>query len=86
MAQFSVNPHRLDPYKNFRFRVKWGGRYVLGVSKVSALKRTTEVVKHRDGADQSTSRKSLGRNEFEPITFECGLTHDKNFHDWAGLV
>ena len=44
MAQFSVNPQRFDPYKNFKFRVKWDGHYVAGVSKVGALKRTTEVV------------------------------------------
>ena len=63
MAQFSVNAQRFDPYKNFKFRVKWDGRYVAGVSKVSALKRTTEVVEHREGGDPSTSRKSPGRTE-----------------------
>ena len=51
MAQFTVNPRRFDPYKNFRFRVKWDGRYVAGISKVGALKRTTEVVEHREGGD-----------------------------------
>ena len=55
-----VNATRFDPYKNFKFRVKWDGRYVAGVSKVGALKRTTEVVKHREGGDPSTSRKSPG--------------------------
>ena len=44
MAQFSVNTTRFDPYKNFKFRVKWDGRYVAGVSRMSALKRITEVV------------------------------------------
>jgi phage tail-like protein len=48
MPQFTVNPNRFDPYKNFKFRVKWDGREVAGVSKVSALKRTTEVVEHRE--------------------------------------
>mgnify|MGYP000922531382 CR=1 FL=1 len=51
MAQFSVNATRFDPYKNFKFRLRWDGRFVAGVSKVSALKRTTEVVKHRQGGD-----------------------------------
>ena len=58
MASFSVNAQRFDPYKNFKFRVKWDGKYVAGVSKVSALKRTTEVIKHREGGDPSSSRKS----------------------------
>jgi phage tail-like protein len=86
MAQFTVNPQRFDPYKNFKFRVKWDNKYVAGVSKVSVLKRTTEVVKHRDGGDPSTSRKSPGRTEFEPITLERGVTHDSDFEDWATKV
>src|SRR6516165_10032702 len=86
MAQFAVNTHRFDPYKNFKYRVKWDARFVAGVSKVGALKRTTEVVEHREGGDPSTSRKSPGRNKFEAITLERGLTQDLAFHDWAGLV
>ena len=86
MAQFSVNPQRFDPYKNFKFRVKWDGRYVAGISKVSMLKRTTEVVKHRDGGDESTSRKSPGRSEFEAVTLERGVTHDIDFEAWANKV
>jgi phage tail-like protein len=86
MAQFSVNTHRFDPYKNFKFRVKWDGRFVAGVSKMSALKRTTEVVKHREGGDPSSSRKSPGRTEFEAITLERGVTHDPEFVNWANKV
>jgi phage tail-like protein len=86
MAQFSVNPLRFDPYKNFKFRVKWDGRYVAGVSKMSALKRTTEVVKHREGGDPSSSRKSPGRSEYEPVTLERGVTHDADFEKWANKV
>ena len=87
MAQFSVNKERFDPYKNFKFRVKTpDGQYVAGVSKVSALKRTTEVVKHREGGDPSSSRKSPGRTEYDPITLERGVTHDKAFEQWANKV
>ena len=86
MAEFTVNAQRFDPYKNFKFRVKWDGRYVAGVSKVSALKRTTEVVKHREGGDPSSSRKSPGRTEYEPITLERGVTHDPEFEAWANKV
>jgi phage tail-like protein len=86
MAQFSVNAQRFDPYKNFKFRVKWDGRYVAGVSKVSALKRTTEVVRHRDGGDPSSSRKSPGRTEFDAVTLERGVTHDRDFEQWANKV
>jgi len=87
MAQFTVNATRFDPYKNFKFRVKWDGQYVAGISKVSGgLKRTTEVVKHREGGDPSTTRKSPGRSEFDAITLERGVTHDTAFEAWARKV
>jgi len=86
MPQFTVNPQRFDPYKNFKFRVKWDGRYVAGLSKVGALKRTTEVVKHREGGDPSSSRKSPGKTEFEAISLERGVTHDTEFEKWANKV
>jgi phage tail-like protein len=86
MASFSVNAQRFDPYKNFKFRVKWDGKYVAGISKVGALKRTTEVVKHREGGDPSSSRKSPGRTEYDAISLERGVTHDKEFEQWANKV
>jgi phage tail-like protein len=86
MAQFAVNTHRFDPYKNFKFRIKWDGRYVAGISKMGALKRTTEVVEHREGGDPSTSRKSPGRTKYEAITLERGVTHDLDFEAWANKV
>jgi phage tail-like protein len=86
MAQFSVNAQRFDPYKNFKFRIKWDGEYVAGISKVSALKRTTEVITHREGGDPSTPRKSPGRTSYEAITLERGVTHDKRFEQWANKV
>ncbi|HEX2254627.1 MAG TPA: phage tail protein [Thermoanaerobaculia bacterium] len=86
MAQFTVNPRRFDPYKNFKFRVKWDGRYVAAVSKVTALKRTTEVIEHREGGDPSSVRKMVGRSKFEPISLERGITHDRDFERWANKV
>jgi phage tail-like protein len=86
MSQFTVNPQRFDPYKNFKFRVKWDGRYVAGVSKISALKRTTEVIENRDGGSPSSARKSPGLTCFAPITLERGVTHDAEFEKWANKV
>ena len=92
MAQFPVNTHRLDPFSGFKFRLKWqsvpGGPYavVAGVSKVSSLKRTTEVISHREGGDLSTPRHSPGRSSFGPITVERGITFDPEFEKWANLV
>src|SRR5437667_6237350 len=90
MAQFSVNtsPQRFDPYKNFKFRVKFGDspNFVAGISKVGGLKKTTEVVKHREGGDPSSSRKSPGRTEFDAISLDRGVTHDLEFEKWANKV
>ena len=86
MAEFTVNSTRFDPYKNFKFRLKWDGQYVAGVSKCSMLKRTTEVVKHREGGDPSTTRKSPGRTEYDAITLERGVTQDTAFEYWADKV
>jgi phage tail-like protein len=86
MAQFTVNQDRFDPYPNFKFRVKWDGRYVAGICKVSGFKRTTAVIKHREGGDPSSSRKSPGPTEYDPITLERGVTHDKEFELWANKV
>jgi phage tail-like protein len=87
-TEFKVNTKRYDPYKNFKFRIKFEGQTdpVAGVSKVSGLKRTTEVVKHRHGGDPSSSRKSPGRSEYEAITLERGVSHDADFEAWANKV
>ncbi len=86
MAQFTVNTTRIDPYKNFKFRVTLDGQAVAGVSKVSGLKRTTEVVTHRDGGDLSTKRHSPGVTNFEPVTLERGITYDETFESWAARI
>ena len=86
MAQFSVNATRYDPYKNFKFRVKWDGRYVAGISKVGALKRTTDLVEHREGGDPSSSRKSPSRTKYDAISLDRGVTHDTEFEKWANKV
>ncbi len=84
--EFKVNTYRFDPYKNFRFRVKWDGKYVAGISKVSGLVRTTQVVRHRVGGDPSTPRVSPGQTQYEAITLERGVTHDVAFEQWANKV
>jgi phage tail-like protein len=86
VAQFTVNATRFDPYKSFMFRVRWDGNYVAGLSKMSALKRTTTPVVHRDGADPSRERKSPGVTKYEGVTLERGVTHDPEFEKWANLV
>ena len=88
MATVSAKPKRVDPYKNFRFKVKFGDAsdYIAGVSKVSGFKRSTEVIKHRSGGNPATSYKLPGRTEYDPITLERGVTADTVFEQWANKV
>jgi len=85
-TDFPVNVHRFDPYKQFKFRVKWDGRYVSGVCKVSGLHRETEVVSLREGNAPNTVRKSPGQTTYKPIVLERGRTHDTEFEKWANKV
>jgi phage tail-like protein len=86
MPQFTVNPQRFDPYKQFKFRVKWDGKYVPGIVKISGLKRRTEVVINREGGDPNIIRRSPGKTTYEPIVLSRGRTHDTAFEEWANLV
>lgn len=86
MPLFTVNTHRFDPYRNFKFKIKWDNKYVAGLSKCSALRKTTEVVDWREGGDPSTGRKLPGKTSYEPVTLESGVTHDTTFEEWANLA
>jgi phage tail-like protein len=85
-TQFPGATYRHDPYKTFRFIVTWDGRPVAGISKVSGLTRTSQVVSHREGGDPSLTRKSPGQTDYGPITLERGVTHDPEFQTWANKV
>lgn len=86
MAEFTVNSTRFDPYRSFLFQVVVNGQVVAGVSKVGALKRTTEVVSHRPGNVISHQFHSPGLSTHEPIMLERGVTYDPVFNDWANEV
>jgi len=86
MAKFTVNAQRFDPYRNFKFKIKWDGQYVAGLSKCSALKRTTEMVEWREGGDPSSTHKLPGKTKYDAITLTAGVTHDTAFEAWANLV
>lgn len=86
MVMFPVNPQRMDPYKNFKFRLRWEGRYVAALSKVSSLKMSVEAIKFREGGDPSTTRVSPGQASYDPITLERGLTLDTEFEAWMRQI
>jgi phage tail-like protein len=86
-STFMVNINRFDPYKNYRFLVFFpeGSEPVAGVSKVSGLKRSSDVIDYKAGGDPVT-RKGIGRTKYEPITLERGVTHDPAFEAWANAA
>src|SRR5262249_23576903 len=86
MARMNASTNRFDPYRNFRFKVKWDNQYVAGLTKMGALKRTTEMVEYREAGENITSRKLPGKTKYEPVTLEAGVTYDTAFSDWANLV
>lgn len=86
MTEFAVNPHRLDPYKRFKFQIIVDGEIVPGVSYVSALSRRTEIVSFRSGSFLNQFLKAPGLTRFDPIVLKRGITHDTTFEDWAELA
>lgn len=85
MAMFSVNTHRFDPYRNYKFQVIIDNQVVPAVFRVSGLIRHTEPVEHREGGDNNLYRVMPGMSRFEPITLQRGLSHDTTFEEWADL-
>ena len=86
MARMNASTNRFDPYRTFRFRVKWDNQYVAGLTKMGALKRTTEMVEYREAGVNITSRKLPGKSSYQAVTLEAGVTYDTAFEDWANSV
>jgi len=86
MARMNASTNRFDPYRTFRFRVKWDNQYVAGLTKMGALKRTTEMVEYREAGLNITSRKLPGKSSYQAVSLEAGVTYDTAFEDWANAV
>ena len=86
MPRMNAQTNRRDPYRNFRFKVKWDGSYVAGLTKMGALKRTTEMVEFREAGVNIVSRKLPGKTSYADVSLEAGITYDSSFEDWANLV
>jgi phage tail-like protein len=84
--RMSASTNRFDPYRNFRFKIKWDGLYVAGLSKMTGLKRSTEMTEWREAGENIVARKLPGKTKYEPVTLEAGITYDTAFEDWANLV
>jgi phage tail-like protein len=80
-------PHPPDGgYRDYKFRIKWDGRIVAGIHRVSPLRRTVAVIEYRQGTGAGATQKLPGSVRYEPITLERGITHDSAFENWANQV
>src|SRR3954451_9984356 len=86
MPRMNASTNRFDPFRNFRFKVKWDGQYVAGLTKMGALKRSTEMVEFREAGKNTQSRKLPGKTKYDAVPLEAGVTYDTAFQDWATLV
>jgi len=84
---FSVNISRFDPYKLFLFLLYFeqSTTPVAGVSKVTGVKRSTDMVEYKEGGSL-LSRKGILRTKYDDITMERGVTHDTDFETWANAA
>jgi phage tail-like protein len=83
MARMNPSTNRFDPYRTFRFKVKWDGQYVAGLTKMGALTRTLESVDFYEAGENLIPRKLPGKGTFGNVTLEAGVTYDTAFQDWA---
>ncbi len=72
--------------KNINFCVRWDGKIIPGITKISGLQRKTEIVENRSGGDPSMMRRSPGKTEYKPIVMKRSLSSDKEFENWANKV
>ncbi len=84
----SASAQRTDPIRVFKFKVYFDGADPVAlVSKMSALKMSTEPVPWREGGDNNTQRNLPGKSKYEAITFEQGLILDSTaFSEWVNQV
>lgn len=86
MSDFIGGALEVSHYKNHNFKVRFEGRHVAGISRISALRRTTEVIESREGAEPGGVTKSPGLTRCDPIVLERGVSHDPAFEQWASKI
>lgn len=65
MPQPTVHPQSPDPYRNFKFRLSWDGRYVAGASKMSGFDRKSITLERGVTHDPEFERWTHGLEAFD---------------------
>jgi len=79
--------NRIDPYRNFRFRLEIDGITQAGFSEATIPDTTSDVVEYREGSDPTHSRKLPGLTKYGNITLKWGITNSMEIYEkWRKLV
>lgn len=78
--------NRVDPYRNFRFRVEIDGIQQAGFTDCTFTDTTTEAIKHRDGNEPPVFRKLSGLTEYGNITLKWGNTDSMDLYKWRQQI
>jgi phage tail-like protein len=73
---------RVDPLRNFRFRVEIDGLQTAGFTEVQGLTANTDVVEYREGTDPPHLRKLSGLTKYGNITLRRGMTTSLELYNW----
>jgi len=73
---------RIDPYANFNFLVEIDGIARAAFHEVSGFDSTVEVIEHREGGDNTTTRKLPGMTKHSNIVLKYGLADDTDLYNW----
>lgn len=77
---------RIDPYRNFRFRVELGDIQIAAFSEATVPDSTTDPVDYREGTDPTHQRKLSGLTKFGNVTLKKGLTDSLDIYKWRKQV
>ena len=77
---------RVDPYKNFHFRLEIDGITQAGFTECSGLGSEVEVIEYREGREPTHVRKLPGRVRYPDITLKWGVTDSRELYDWHRAV
>jgi phage tail-like protein len=73
---------RIDPYVSFNFLVEIDGITRAAFQEASGLDSTIDVIEHREGGENITTRKYPGQVKYSNISLKRGMTEDHDLYDW----
>lgn len=73
---------RIDPYRNFRFKVVLDHIIQAGFSECSGFGSSIEIIEYREGGEPATVRKLPGKASYPDITLKWGVADSTELYDW----